>query len=274
MTDVQKPNGQPGAPSPIVSLPNMRDLGGWRGSDGRAVRPGLLYRTADFAGISADDAKLFAALGVRTVYDLRSKAERAAAPDLVFDGVDDIALDVLADSETAIPASLGGVFADPTLAVELNKKLKDGTAAAAIAGTYRDMITLPSANTAYARFFAGLAGVDRAPVAFHCTAGKDRTGWAAASLLAVLGVSRDDVFADYLLTNDRLVPALKPIFDKFASEGGDPDLLLPILGVRKEYLASAFEEVDSRYGSIEGYLTDGLGLDASVPDTLRASFLE
>lgn len=273
MTDVRTPNTRPGAPSPIVSLPNLRDLGDWQTADGRAVTPGRLFRTADFSGLTADDADLFHALGVRTLYDLRSAAERDAAPDPVFDGVTNVALDVLADSATAVPADLAEVFSDPSAVTEINQRLGGDEAVQAVIGTYRDMVSLPSAHTAYRRFFAGLAGVDHTPAAFHCTAGKDRTGWAAAVLLSLLGVPRDDVFAEYLLTNERFLPAMAPIVDRFAQAGGDPDLLTPILGVREEYLAAAFDEVRERYGSMEGYLTGGLGLDASVGDALRATFL-
>ncbi|MCF8569070.1 tyrosine-protein phosphatase [Gordonia sp. HY002] len=274
MTAEQTSNVEPGAPSPIASLPNLRDLGDWPTADGRRVKAGRVYRTADFSALTDSDARRFESLGVRTVYDLRSASERAATPDPEFDGVVNLPLDVLADSSTAIPANLRHFLDNPAMAAKVNAELSGGQAVAAITGTYRSIVDLPSAHTAYRRFFQGLAGQDAAPVAFHCTTGKDRTGWAAAVLLTILGVSREDVFTDYLLTNERLVPALKPVFDAFAAAGGDPDLLLPILGVREEYLVAAFDEVDTRFGSLERYFADGLGLDESVTDTLRATFLE
>jgi len=82
---------------------------------------------------------------------------------------------------------------------------------------------------------------------FHCTTGKDGTGWAAASTLLVLGVSTDDVFADYLLTNDQLLPTLQPLLDQFRSIGGDPELLMPVVGVQKEYLQTVLDEMHKRY---------------------------
>ena len=69
--------------------------------------------------------------------------------------------------------------------------------------------------------------------ALHCTTGKDRTGWAAAALLMLLGVSYDDVLTDYLLTNQQLLPSMQPLLDRFAAEGGDPELLLPVFGVTR-----------------------------------------
>ena len=90
----------------------------------------------------------------------------------------------------------------------------------------------------------------------------------------ILGVHLDDVRRDYLLTNDELVPALKPVFDGFAAAGGDSDLLLPVLGVRAAYLDTALHEMRSRFGSIEGYFAGGLGIDDAGQRALRAAFVE
>ena len=93
-------------------------------------------------------------------------------------------------------------------------------------------------------------------------------------MLMLLGVPDDVVMQEYLLTNDELLPALKPVFDNFESMGGDPELLLPVFGVRKEYLEAALDEMGRRYGTIEGYFTEGLGLDANVLQALRDAFIE
>lgn len=139
---------------------------------------------------------------------------------------------------------------------------------------YRQIVGLPSALTGYHQFFNDISEPEHRPAAFHCTTGKDRTGWAAATFLLMMGVSEDDVVADYLLTNDQLVPALKPVVDKFASIGGDPDLLTPVIGVQKSYLDAGFDEMRKRFKSIDGYFTDGLGLDAPTIERLRADYIE
>ena len=79
---------------------------------------------------------------------------------------------------------------------------------------------------------------------------------------------------EYLLTNDQLLPALRPVFDQFKARGGDPDLLLPALGVRKEYLETAFDEMDSRFGSLERYLDERLEIGAETVSSLRGAFIE
>jgi protein-tyrosine phosphatase len=112
------------------------------------------------------------------------------------------------------------------------------------------------------------------PALFHCTTGKDRTGWAAASLLSLLGVSEEEVMREYLLTNEQLVPRLQPVLDQFKAAGGDPELLMPVVGVRREYLDAAFDEMHTRFGSLEGYFADGLGIDAAAQQELKAIFVE
>src|SRR5262249_45245837 len=130
------------------------------------------------------------------------------------------------------------------------------------------------AIAAYRGFLAILAAPDRRPVLFHCTTGKDRTGWAAAVTLTLLGASRDDVVRDYMLTNAQLLPALQPLVDRFAAAGGDPTLLQPALGVRAAYLAAAFDEAQRRFGSMDGYLSAGLGVDDAMRQRLRDELTE
>ena len=118
--------------------------------------------------------------------------------------------------------------------------------------------------------FTTILDDQRRPALFHCTTGKDRTGWAAAATLTLLGVSEEDVLADFLITNRDLLPALKPYFDQFASTGGDPALLRPVLGVEPAYLHAALDEMHNRFGTIEAYFTEGLGIDAEDQQSLRA----
>jgi len=261
---------EPGQSIQIATVPNLRDLGGWATPNGK-VRPGLIFRSAEFASLQGADAAEFEKLGIRSVYDFRTKDEREAQPNVVPDGVEHIVIDILADSTDAAPAMLLKVVGDPEKAEEA---LGGGKALTLFQGSYREIIDLPSALAGYKEFFEQIASDEHRPALFHCTTGKDRTGWAAAALLMLLGVDKRDVYADYLLTNEQLVSMTKPVSDQFASLGGDPAVLAPVLGVQKEYLDAAIDEMTSKYGSIEGYFTDGLGLDEATIDKLRTSFTE
>jgi len=260
------------SPSPIAALPNLRDLGGWAGHDGRTVVTGRLFRSTDFRSVPDDAPQVLRVLGLRTIYDLRSAAERQALPDPAIDGVTDVPLDVLAGESQAIPGNLGQLLTDPQVAQQLNEQM-EGKAVEMMADTYRKFITMDSAKDAYRRFYRGLLGEDSGPALFHCTTGKDRTGWAAASFLSLMGVDRDHVYVDYLETNTRLLPALAPLFDGFAAAGGDPDLLKPLLGVDRAYLDAAFDEVDKTFGDVSNYFAGALGIDAAAQQALREAYL-
>lgn len=256
---------------PIETVPNLRDLGGWPTRDGGIVRSGLAFRSTALNHLAGDDLTAFASLNVRTVYDLRTAAEREAQPDRVPGGTSYVVVDVLADSVDAAPAELGTVLTDPTAATAM---LGDGKAVTLFTSAYREFISLPSARAGYQRLFSDLARADQRPALFHCTTGKDRTGWAAAALLMVLGVSDEDVMRDFLQTNDDLLPALQPIFDGFAAAGGDPALLRPVLGVDAAYLDASLDEMRQRYGTIERYFDEGLGINAAVQKHLREAFID
>ena len=255
----------------ITTLPNLRDLGGWTTKDGRSVRRGVLYRSVapdrlDEAGMAA-----FGQLGIRTVFDLRTAGERSASPDRVPDGTAVVLLDVLADEVTSVPAHLTELFSNPET---INERLGDGQAEALFAAAYRSFVTLPSAQASYRHMYSQIARPESRPALFHCTTGKDRTGWGAAALLTWLGVSEQDVMTDYLRTNELLRPTLQPVFDQFAAGGGDTEILEAILGVRQTYLAAAFDEMHTRFDTVESYFADGLGLSVDLQQALRSALLD
>jgi protein-tyrosine phosphatase len=263
------PAPRPGRGLGIPSVPNLRDLGDWPTPHG-TVRRGVLFRSAEFSGLTGDDLAAFDRLGLATVYDFRTEAERVAQPNALPAHIAYVPLDVMADSTYRGPAMLREIVSDPKAVEEL---LGEGKAVGLFEDAYREIIDLPSAKAAYRRFFADLADGKHTPALFHCTTGKDRTGWAAAAILMLLGVSDDDVMADYLLTNEQLAPAVKPVIDQFVSHGGDGDLLATVLGVRREFLTAAIDQMRARYGDIDGYLTAGLGLDPAALDSLRSSLV-
>ncbi|MGW5075689.1 tyrosine-protein phosphatase [Rhodococcus sp. NPDC004095] len=262
-----------GSPIPVASVPNLRDAGGYRTTDGAVVRSGRVYRSTDLGAVADSDRSALDALGVATVFDLRTLAEREHRPDRVPTGAKEVALDVLADRDpSAAPAMMQKLIGDPVLAEQLLGGDTGGTNSHLL-GSYREFVSMPSAVAAYRALYTDLARREDTPVLIHCTTGKDRTGWAVAALLLVLGVDENQVFEEYLLTNEQLLPALAPVFDRFRSAGGNPDILLPLLGVRREYLEAALDQMHTDFGDIEGYFVRGLGLGTEDVDALRARLL-
>jgi protein-tyrosine phosphatase len=266
---VLSPVATPGQDIPVPGVPNLRDLGGYPTRDGGRMRSGLVYRSTELGKLPPGDPA-FARLGIRSVYDMRTAAERAAEPDRLPDGVELIVVDVLRDHRGAAPAELQKVLTDPKAAEAL---LGDGGAEELFVSAYREIVALGSALDAYRLFFSDLAQ-NRTPALFHCTTGKDRTGWAAAALLMLCDVSDELVMQDFLLSTDYLMAAYQPVLDQFKASGGDPGLLEPVIGVHEAYLRGAIDEMRSRYGTIERYFDLGLGLEADVQSALRIAFVE
>jgi protein-tyrosine phosphatase len=255
----------------IAALPNLRDVGGHDTLDGGRVRTGLLYRSTDLSRIDGPDAAALARLGIRTVYDLRTAGERTGQPDRLPPGSAYVVADVLGDSPGMTPAEFATLFENPTAAA---KALGGGRSAMFFVGAYREFVRLDAARAGYRLLFSDLSGGASMPALVHCTTGKDRTGWAAAALLTLLGVPDEVVMEDFLLSGPLLLPVVRPLVEAFEAGGGDPELLWPLVGVRPEYLGAALDEVSRLFGSIEGYFAEGLGLDTAARNDLRARFVE
>lgn len=262
---------KPGHSKGIASIPNLRDMGGYKTTDGATVARGLVYRSNQLHNISESDMRLLAELNLKKAFDLRTAAEKNANPDELPDGVTSVWLDVLADVPASGPANLTTLLTDPKRA---NTELGDGKVEALFKQAYRHCISLPSAQKAYRELFLSLGDKNQLPALFHCASGKDRTGWAAAALLTLLGVPREVVMEDYMRSNEYLLPMSDSLIQKFVADGGSPDIPTAIFGVKEEYLNAAFDEMDTKYGSIEKYFSEGLGITATQQTALRSLYLQ
>ncbi len=234
---------------PLQGGNNFRDLGGYRTAGGRTLRWGLLFRSGAMAGLTAGDFEYLAGRGIRTVCDFRDSRERASAPVNWPAGKAPM---VLADDYQNDMRALASLFTGPPPT--------GASARAAMTATYPGI--LKQFNGQYRRMFAELLA-GHAPLAFNCSAGKDRTGVAAALLLTALGVPRDTVVADYLLSNRyfdaaKLTGSNDPQAAMFRRL--PPDVLQAIMGVDKSYIDAVFAVMDAHKGGADGYLADELGL--------------
>ncbi|MCQ4209856.1 tyrosine-protein phosphatase [Streptomyces longispororuber] len=231
---------------------NFRDAGGYRTRDGHWVKMGEVYRSDALDKLTDADLAKLKRLGITTDYDLRTATERGSAPDRVPAGTRYVVADVLAGSDltTTMPATEAGAVAMMT----------DGE---------KFMVSGATAKSAYRKVFSGLTTGDG--TLFHCTAGKDRTGWANAALLTALGVPRDTVTADYLASNDYRAKANAAALASMTPE--QAKVYKPLLDVRAEYLNSGFDEVRDSFGSFRAYEKEALGLDARGLAELRRELL-
>ncbi len=189
-----------------ATVANLRDLGGIPlpgAGQGRSVRPGALLRSADLARHDPQTDPVLTERGVQVVFDLRTTGEREAAPDVLPPGARPFVGDVLGTRPGAAPARLGRYLEDPVLA---EQELGGGLAERRFEDAYRRMVLSPGACSAYAALVQTAADDGTHPLLFHCTAGKDRTGWGAALLLLLLGAGQDAVRSEYLAVNDASAP--------------------------------------------------------------------
>lgn len=248
-------------PNWLPGVPNGRDIGGLGVEGGKLIRTGLALRTAALAGATPDGLAGLRKAGVASVIDLRTEAEVKAQPDPKIAGAEEIYLNVFG-------ASMAAGVADFT-----NPQGTRASADAMMIQSYREMVTLDTAHASYRRFLQ--IAMEGKPFAFHCTEGKDRTGWGAALLLRLLGASSDQIRADYLLSNVGLVAQNAGIERqmKAANPNVNMAVLTAYLTVSLDFLNAAYAEVDARFGSFKGYVEKALGFDDKAHQELRRIYL-
>ena len=251
----------------LPSAPNFRDLGGHRTESGRTVRPGLLFRSDALHSISEEDLPTFNGLGIRQLIDLRTGHERENLPDIVPEGAEYTVVGVQDPAKAG--ANFSRTLTDPEAARAM---FGDGGAARFMDGVYRDLVHDTEALAGY-RDLVERAAKGPTSLVFHCSAGKDRTGWGAALLLALLGVERTVIVEDYLESNARQANTDKWMRLLSEHSGLDWDEVVPMTRVRAEYLNTAFDEVDAAYGSFDTYVSDGLGVSGATLEALRERML-
>jgi protein-tyrosine phosphatase len=245
-------------------------MGGYETANGATVAKGLVYRSNQLFDITPDDMVLIANLNLKNDYDLRTSMERETKPDELPEGVNNVWLDVLADDSTSATANIIGLLQDP---LQANIELGNGQVEEMFMDTYRQFITLQSADSAFSELFLSLGDENELPALFHCTTGKDRTGWAAAALLTIIGVPEEAVMEDYLRSNEYILPMYETYIQQFVAAGGYPSIPEAIFGVKEEYLNAAFDEMNTKYGSMENYFSVGLHISVDQQTALRNLYL-
>jgi protein-tyrosine phosphatase len=245
---------------PLQGGRNFRDLGGYPAADGRRLRWGRLYRSGSMAELTPADCEYLSTLGIRSVCDLRTTGEREAAP-----------------SAWMLASGAGYWSRDYAMSFgDLRQLLQGGLPSAddvraIMHAAYRELPfeQAPAYRVVFQRLAAG-----ELPMVFNCTAGKDRTGIAAALILEALGVARDVIVDDYALTNTLLAE------HRFSSRTGSllghlsPEVLRAIMGSDPDYLRTAFATIEQRHGGIEAYLRDVLDVGATDLAAIRDALLE
>jgi protein-tyrosine phosphatase len=246
---------------------NFRDLGGYATEDGHHVRWGLFYRADSLGSLTDADLAKIHELGIHLVCDFRSPEEKAEDPDRLpaADPPAVAELPILDDSFS--PSAFREKITSGELGdTDLRQMLIEG-----------NRLFATRYSPQYAAMFERLTQPAQLPAVVHCTAGKDRTGFASAMVLRTLGVPEATVYEDFLLTNHYTAQRIERTLwiIRFASLfRTDPEQVRPVLGVERAYLEAAFAAIHESYGSFDAYRREALGLDDAETAAFRQLALE
>ncbi|MBC8221612.1 MAG: tyrosine-protein phosphatase [SAR86 cluster bacterium] len=247
---------------PMDGSHNTRELGGYKTTDGKTIKWGKLFRSDKLSDISKTDQAYLQNLGIKKIVDFRSEQEKAEDPNIIPTGI----------SYVEMPISVDGAMRSKIEAVL--KGETDREVQSFLIDANKEFVT--NYADVYENFLRGLIDED-APTLFHCTAGKDRAGFAAAITLIALGVSKEDVINDYMKTNaftqERIEEILGQI-ELMSLYQSDVEILRPLLGVEQIYIETAFRTAEEKYGSLENFIRDGLNISDEDIQKLRNKFLE
>ncbi|MEO3723526.1 tyrosine-protein phosphatase [Pseudomonas syringae] len=245
----------------LKGIDNFRDIAGittaYSTAHDGTMRAGVFYRSNALTPTASDLATLNG-LGIKAVYDLRTPSEIAGTPDTMISGATYQNIDII-----------GATTSGANITTVSFKSAADATAM--MQETNRAFVSDAGMRGQLGVLFNELAGVDGAAL-FHCTAGKDRTGWTAAVLQSIAGVDNATIMSNYLATNDytadRVAKTLAMMPPSMAA------IYAPLLGVEASYLQAGLDQVTAQYGSMDNYLKQGLGLSQETIYVLRGKMVE
>ena len=250
---------------PFAGTKNFRDLGGYRAADGRRIKWGRLYRSGRLDELTEDDRCYFSNLDIGVICDFRREDEQLKSPSRLPEGnnINMVCLPIAAGSNQRFLEELE------------SRQTSDEVMKGIMEDIYLDF----ARNQAkpFGEMFHHMLEVQNKGMLIHCTAGKDRTGFGTALILSALGVSRDTIMADYLLTT-RYFP-IDHEMQVMAQKYEIPvdfyiQTMRPVFEVRPQYLQTAFDEIERNYGTMENYMDQALGVSENMLKELRSKFLE
>jgi protein-tyrosine phosphatase len=236
--------------------------------DGREIKKGLLYRSDHLGQISKGDLEKLPALGVKTVYDLRGEKEQETFPQRLPE--------IVPVKVVSLPIFYQGL--DPWVTarrIVISGDVEDGEFHQLMIDAYRAYVL--DFRSQWSTLLKGLAEPETPPALIHCTYGRDRTGVAVALILSSIGVPREKVMEDYLLSNKfwesktDMYSCLANCASCFRTPRSEVRALME---VRPEYLQAVFLAIDEHYGSFDNYLDQGLGIDEQTLERLRTALLQ
>ncbi len=260
----------------LIGANNTRDLGGIPAADGRLIKKHRLVRSGVLSHITPEDVLLLQQCELKRVIDFRVSAELRQRPDVRIEGVEYISLALVSEQ-------IMGVTREKNVVEQMVRmaSIPDFCAEKHMQSIYSDFVRSEFSSVQLRKFFAMLLDECDGATLWHCTAGKDRVGVATALLLTILGVKEDDIFADYLRTNDyvssEVSGAAQAVTERLGGKftlDAITDMVTTLFTVQQSHLCSVFDTMRKLSGSVEAYLLEVLGITPDIRDQFRKLYLE
>jgi len=257
----------------LEGLNNTRDLGGMKGYGGKRIVPGKLIRSGNLYEATDRDMG-FLRSGVEMIVDFRSAREQTERPDPVLEGIDYLSLPVFEERAKGVTRDQGSDRDFFSLIAE-DREMAERS----MTDTYVRFVTSEHCLGQYRRFLEALLCRREKAVLWHCTAGKDRAGFASVLVQEILGVSREDIMEDYLQTNKNIAGEVERLVRMASVRAGGmdktaEDSLRYFFGAHEEFLNAVYDEILRRYGGTDSFLRAGLGIGEEKVKEYRRIYLE
>ena len=259
-------------------LNNVRDLGSLATKDGKRIVSCKLLRSGHLTGASESDIDKLSKL-VEIIFDFRSKKETIEKADPEINGVEKVNLPVIRELTE-------GITREKKVTLSLVQRFADNSEGARnhMINIYKSFVTDELPLTSYKTFIEMLLKKRDKAALWHCTAGKDRAGFGAVIIEELLGVDREDIFDDYLYTNECIKDEVAEIALRLSKKYLNPEptsdelstfnkTIEYLFGAKEEYLAGVYQKIEEVYGDFQGFLSNGLKISDEKKNKFRQLYL-
>lgn len=257
-------------------LANTRDLGGMIGADGRPVKKGFLIRSGQLYYADPHDLEVLKALGLKKIYDFRREIEVEEKPDPAIDGTEYSYHPILRAKAMGISREKDSNNKMISLVQKYGGEDKE-FGIKHMCRIYEALVADEYSQERYSKFLHDVLAQKGAPVLWHCTAGKDRAGFASVLIQEILGVSREAIMADYLYTEECLREEVEGIFDMLSQQmdmTGWRDACYDLFTVREVYLEHLYDLLEEKFGGMDAFIRDVLKITEEEKALFRSYYLE
>jgi protein-tyrosine phosphatase len=249
---------------PFEGINNFRDMGGYETADGRKVKFGIFFRSAELTGITEQDTVLFQSLGIRCIFDYRDDSEAIAKPDPILPNIKNERIPAIQSQTVPTNNTI-----EELLTSDYFKQMNEDV----LVELYSQLVIN---NPSYKRLMNLIQDPSNLGLLHHCAAGKDRTGVGAALILLALGVPKETVVEDYLITNETLKDFNEKLFTKLSGQLDQIDMLKlqGLMGAKEEFMMAVFKSIEDNYGDFDSFFTKEFDLTPEKRAKLQEFCLE